>query len=50
MFIFSTGLFFVAVEGQKDEEKRVTAALLTSRDKTKKYNDSNQELLQTVLV
>lgn len=47
---FQHWAFFVAVEGQKDEEKRVTSALPTSRDKTKKYSDSNQELLQSVLV
>lgn len=39
MFIFSTGLFFWPwKEEEEEEKKKKTSALLTSGDKTKKYN------------
>lgn len=46
---FQHWAFFVSVEGESERKrKKKTSALPTSRDKTKKYNDSNKELLQTL--
>lgn len=46
MFIFSTGLFFLWP--WKEKKQNGTSTLPTSRDETKKYDDSNKELLQTL--